>query len=161
MIQMIPSTYQGIRAQHPNVSLNSDFVNGMRDHANAAEAMLLYMNDTWKGLATSPEVQQALNSGTATKPELLAAGYNSNPRRLPGYLEKGGTEWRSLIPGETQMYLRIYAAVDQHLDLTSDKSAAINGSLGKSGLTLGAGESLPLLSWLRESLRASAFSWLH
>src|SRR5438093_8387226 len=56
MIQMIPRTYEMIRQQHPAVSLNSDFVVGMRDHANALEAMLLYMNDTWNGLEKSVQV---------------------------------------------------------------------------------------------------------
>src|SRR5882724_7722486 len=35
MIQMIPQTYNAIRQQHSGVSLQTDFVSGMRDHANA------------------------------------------------------------------------------------------------------------------------------
>jgi hypothetical protein len=49
-------------------------------------------------------------------PELLAAGYNSNPARLHKYIERGGAGWRRLIPEETQMYLRIYASVEQHVE---------------------------------------------
>ena len=158
MIQMIPQTYQGIREQHAGVSLTTDFVNGMRDHENALEAMLLYMNDTWNGLAANSEVQTAMTNGLASKPELLAAGYNSNPRRLPGYLKSGGGEWRTLIPAETQMYLKIYASVDQHLDIQNRAAASANPTT--TGLAIGAGESLPLLSWLRASLMKSAFSWL-
>ena len=56
----------------------------MQNHANALKAMLLYINDTWKYLQNQDEVQQALQSGTATKTELLAAGYNSNPYKGPG-----------------------------------------------------------------------------
>src|SRR5260370_1353855 len=78
MIQMIPRTYDAIRQQHSGVLLQTDFVSGMRDHANALEAMLLYMNDTWNKLSRSTEVQDALSNGIATKPELLAAGYNSS-----------------------------------------------------------------------------------
>jgi hypothetical protein len=159
MIQMIPRTYEGIRQQHTDVSLNTDFVNGMRDHANALEAMLLYMNDTWNGLAVNPEVQTAMNAGLASKPELMAAGYNSNPMRLAGYLKNGGAQWRTLIPAETQMYLRIYASVDQHLE--ADQSAKVAGSSAKRSLAMGVSESLPLLAWLRGSLTTSAFSWLH
>ncbi len=159
MIQMIPRTYEGIRQQHTNVSLNTDFVNGMRDHANALEAMLLYMNDTWNGLAVNPEVQTAMNSGLASKPELMAAGYNSNPMRLAGYLKNGGAQWRTLIPAETQMYLRIYASVDQRL--LADQSAKVAGSSAKRSLAMGVSETLPLLAWLRGSLTTSAFSWLH
>src|SRR6185436_4407886 len=83
MIQMIPRTYEAIRQHHPNVSLKADFVDGMQTHTNALKAQLLYINDTWNYLAQTPEVQQALRSGIATKTELLAAGYNSNPYRLP------------------------------------------------------------------------------
>lgn len=158
MIQMIPQTYKGIREQYTTVSLTPDFVHGMRDHENALEAMLLYMNDTWNGLAANSEVQTAMTTGLASKPELLAAGYNSNPRRLPGYLKSGGAEWRTLIPAETQMYLRIYASVDQHLDIQGRASASTSPTT--TGLAIGAGESLPLLSWLRGSLMKSAFSWL-
>jgi len=74
--------------------------------------MLLYINDTWRYLEKHSEVQDALRNGTATKSELLAAGYNSNPMRLPTYLKNGGAGWRSLIPAETQMYLAIYGSVD-------------------------------------------------
>ena len=116
MIQMIPQTYYAIRAQHPAAGLNPDFVAGMRDHECAAKAMLLYMQDTWDKLAQSEEVQQALAAQTATQAELLAAGYNSNPVRLPAYLKRGGANWRTLIPAETKMYLRIYAEVDSLVD---------------------------------------------
>ena len=126
MIQMIPKTYEGIREQHATASLRTDFVNGMRDHANALEAMLLYMNDTWNKLAESTEVNDALRSGVATKPELLAAGYNSNPARLPMYLKNGGANWKALIPAETQMYLSIYKEVDRNINF-HPRATAIPG----------------------------------
>ncbi len=116
MIQMIPKTYNAIREHHPNAALDADFVSGMQNHANALKAMLLYINDTWKFLQSQSEVQQALQSGSATKTELLAAGYNSNPYKLPSYLSNGGNGWRSLIPAETQMYLAIYQSVDSNVD---------------------------------------------
>ena len=122
MIQMIPRTYEAIRQQHPAASLEADFVTGMRDHANALKAMLLYMNDTWNKLQESSDVQDALRNGTATKPELLAAGYNSNSLRLPGYLKSGGTSWRTLIPAETQMYLSIYSSVDNNVQFKASAS---------------------------------------
>ncbi len=154
MIQMIPRTYDGIRQQHKNVSLNSEFVSGMRDHANALEAMLLYMNDTWTGLAKNPEVQDALKSGIATKAELLAAGYNSNPMRLPGYLKNGGAEWRSRIPAETQIYLKIYSGVENTLHLTSAQTSESDGSSAGNGfaMSLDAEDSLSIGSWLRAPL---------
>jgi hypothetical protein len=126
MIQMIPKTYQAIREHHPNVSLDADFVSGMQNHENALKAMLLYINDTWNFLQNQDEVQQALVSGSATKTELLAAGYNSNPYKLPSYLSNGGNGWRSLIPAETQMYLAIYQSVDSTVVFqTGDTSTVV------------------------------------
>ncbi len=116
MVQMIPPTYKGVREQHPSVGLKADFVEGMRDHSNALQAMLLYMQDTWDMLLEKEEVREALRTGLATQPELLAAGYNSNPYRLHKYLSRGGAGWRLLIPEETKMYLRIYAAVESTLE---------------------------------------------
>jgi hypothetical protein len=116
MVQMIPPTYKAVREQHPAANLREDFVEGMRDHSNALEAMLLYMQDTWDYLSKQDEVTAALANGQATQPELLAAGYNSNPRRLPKYLREGGDGWRALIPQETKMYLRIYSSVEQSVD---------------------------------------------
>src|SRR5262249_17701440 len=138
MIQMIPRTYEGIRQQHTNVPLQADFVDGMRNHTNALEAMLLYMNDTWNKLQESQEVQDALRTGIATKPELLAAGYNSNPVRLPGYLKNGGSNWRTLIPAETQMYLAIYAEVDRNVGFQSvggDRLTSRQTTVGEFGMT--------------------------
>lgn len=112
MIQMIPSTYEMIRRRHPSVDLKQDFVAGMTDHDNAATAMLLYMQDTWNDLLQNSEIQDALRNGIATQPELVAAGYNSNPARLASYLRRGGSDWRTLIPAETQMYLAIYGSLD-------------------------------------------------
>jgi hypothetical protein len=74
--------------------------------------MLLYMHDTWNDLSANADVQYALNAKLATQPELLAAGYNSNAARLPSYIRRGGSGWRTLIPRETQMYLQIYKSVE-------------------------------------------------
>ncbi|HEV2915438.1 MAG TPA: hypothetical protein VGX92_19315 [Pyrinomonadaceae bacterium] len=122
MVQMIPSTYQMIRRMHPGIGLNPDFVYGMRNHGNALEAMLLYMNDTWNLLAANPDVDYALKAKLATQPELLAAGYNSNPARLPGYINRGGASWRTLIPRETQIYLQIYKSLDSLIPMKPRRS---------------------------------------
>jgi hypothetical protein len=125
MVQMIAPTYQMVRDAHPGVGLNPDFVLGMRNHGNALEAMLLYIQDTWNGLAFNQDVLDALASKTATQSELVAAGYNSNPARLPLYLRRGGSAWRTLIPRETQMYLQIYSSLEglvQFKNRGSDKA---------------------------------------
>jgi hypothetical protein len=124
MIQMIPQTYAAIRAQNPQVGLKADFVSGMQDHSNALQAMLLYIQSTWDDLARRDQIKQALATGLATQQELLAAGYNSNPYRLASYIERGGSNWRALIPAETQMYLRIHAAVEQLVPAATGDDAA-------------------------------------
>jgi len=157
MIQMIPRTYDAIRQQHSGVLLQTDFVSGMRDHANALEAMLLYMNDTWNNLSRSTEVQDALSNGIATKPELLAAGYNSNPMRLPLYLKNGGTQWRTLIPAETQMYLAIYSSIDNTLQLGSNSSGIDNtqSSAQVAATAVKPSSAAAVFSWLTRSLQTS------
>ncbi len=119
MVQMIPWAYNLMRQRHPGVGLIPDFVVAMRTHSNAMQAMLLYMRDTWNDLAANSEVQYALNAKLATQTELLAAGYNSNAARLPGYLKRGGSNWRTLIPRETQMYLQIYKNFESLMPIKS------------------------------------------
>ena len=149
MIQMIPRTYESVRQQHPSIPLQADFVAGMRDHANALKAMLLYMNDTWTNLEEKSEVQEALRNGIATKPELLAAGYNSNPARLPIYIKNGGANWKSLIPAETQMYLAIYSEVDRHMKFSN----AANSTAADGATTLAASQRpLGVMGWISSFL---------
>jgi hypothetical protein len=112
MVQMIPWAYNLVRQRHPGVGLTPDFVTGMRNHGNALEAMLLYMQDTWNDLAANEDVQYALSAKLATQTELLAAGYNSNAARLPLYIRRGGASWKTLIPRETQIYLQIYKTLE-------------------------------------------------
>lgn len=112
MVQMIPATYQMLRRDHPGIGLNPDFVYGMQNHGNALEAMLLYMMDTWKLLSADADVTAAISSGTATQAELMAAGYNSNPAKLGNYIRRGGSNWRTLIPRETQTYLQVYHSLE-------------------------------------------------
>lgn len=112
LVQMIPSTYRMVRAMHPTVPLMPDFVEGMRNHDNATQAMLLYMQDTYGDLISNQTISNALASGIATDGELMAAGYNSNPARLHLYIRRGGANWRNLIPRETQMYLQIQKSIE-------------------------------------------------
>ena len=118
MVQMIPATYALMRRRYSGVGLIPDFVEGMRNHVNATQAMLLYMQMTWNELAASPTVSEAMASGIATQEQLMAAGYNSNPARLPGYIARGGADWTSLIPRETRIYLQIYDSLERFVPMT-------------------------------------------
>ena len=118
MVQMIPSTYRMVRGWHPNVPLIPDFVEGMRNHVNATQAMLLYMQRTWNDLVASPTVASAHASGIATQEQLMAAGYNSNPAKIAGYINRAGDNWTGLIPRETKIYLQIYESLEKHVPMT-------------------------------------------
>ena len=113
MVQMIPPTYRMIRSRYPNAALMPDFVDGMRNHVNATQAMLLYMQMTWNELIATPTVYEAMQSGIATQEQLMAAGYNSNPAKLPGYINRGGANWTTLIPRETKIYLQIWDSLER------------------------------------------------
>ncbi|MEJ7711301.1 MAG: hypothetical protein WKF84_15915 [Pyrinomonadaceae bacterium] len=76
---------------HPGIGLNPDFVLGMRNHGNALEAMLIYVKGTWDDLSYNSNCSLRDEHRPSIKPELVAAGYNSNPSRLPSYLARGGT----------------------------------------------------------------------
>jgi hypothetical protein len=115
MVQMIPATYYMIRSRYYNVGLIPDFVEGMRNHANATQAMLLYMQMTWSDLTLNDTINDALESSIATPAELMSAGYNSNPAKLAGYIRRGGANWKTLIPRETKIYLQIYASMNKYV----------------------------------------------
>jgi hypothetical protein len=113
MVQMIPSTYRMVRSLYPKAGLMPDFVEGMRNHVNASQAMLLYMQMTWNDLIASPTVYNAIQTGIASQEHLMAAGYNSNPAKLPGYISRGGENWATLIPRETKIYLQIWDSLER------------------------------------------------
>ena len=121
MVQMIPPTYRMIREHYPNAGLMPDFVEGMRNHVNATQAMLLYMQMTWNDLAASSAVSGAMATGIATQEQLMAAGYNSNPAKLAGYINRGGSNWTGLIPQETKIYLQIYDSLERNVTLAPRK----------------------------------------
>jgi hypothetical protein len=126
-----------VRSWHPNVPLIPDFVEGMRNHVNATQAMLLYMQRTWTDLVASPTVANAFSSGIASQDQLMAAGYNSNPAKIAGYINRGGESWTGLIPRETKKDLekrldprrfqRVHRSTIVNLDLVRQVKPHTNG----------------------------------
>jgi hypothetical protein len=117
MVQMIPATYRMVRGWNPSVPLNPDFVTGMQNHVNATQAMLIYMQRTWNDLIANPTIGDAIANNLATQEQLMAAGYNSNPARLAGYINRGGSGWTNLIPRETKIYLSIYESLERQVPM--------------------------------------------
>lgn len=107
MIQMIPSTYKMVRQRYPNANLGESFTASMADHAQAMKAMLLYIEMTYQYFQNNSIVAQAMDTTLARVNDLMAAGYNSNPARIPGYIDRGHTAWTRLLPRETNIYLSI------------------------------------------------------
>ena len=62
-----------------------------------------------------------MSTGIATQEQLMAAGYNSNPAKLAGYINRGGSSWTSLIPQETKIYLQIYDSLEHNVSLAPRK----------------------------------------
>ena len=122
MVQMIPSTYRMVRTRYYQIPLMPDFVEGMRNHGNAAQAMLLYMQMTWNDLISNPTVYEAVQNKIATPAELMSAGYNSNPAKLPAYIKRGGANWRNLIPRETQIYLQVNASMNNLVPINTPRT---------------------------------------
>ena len=75
------------------------------------------MNRTWTDLVASPTVADAYSNGIATQEQLMATGYNSNPAKIAGYINRGGENWTSLIPRETKIYLQIYDSIERFVPM--------------------------------------------
>jgi hypothetical protein len=106
MVQMIASTYREVRRTFPQIELIADFEAGMINHRNAAKAMLLYLWQYHNYFSDQNTITTAIDNNLATIEEVMAAGYNSNPVRVPNKLRVGAT-WKTVLPRETQMYLTI------------------------------------------------------
>ena len=142
MVQMIPSTYRMVRSWHPNVPLMPDFVEGMRNHVNATQAMLLYMQRTWNDLMASPTVSGALSSGIATQEQLMAAGYNSNPARLAGHrISFGGdpdhVKRERQLPGRLGLFQKLpvnpFAGAEHQANVSHARPALTSYKINPSG----------------------------
>ncbi len=111
MVQMISSTYREVKNSFPKVDWVNDFEEAMMSHDNAAKAMLLYLNRYYDFFSNSSSVNAAWESAIATKEEIMAAGYNSNPNKVPRTLSQG-EYWKRGLPQETQIYLTILRSLD-------------------------------------------------
>ncbi|HLR04928.1 MAG TPA: hypothetical protein VK117_03890, partial [Pyrinomonadaceae bacterium] len=75
----------------------------------------------------------------------------------PLYLKNGGTQWRTLIPAETQMYLAIYSSIDNTLQLGSNSSGIDNtqSSAQVVATVVKRSSAAAVFSWLTRSLQTS------
>lgn len=47
----------------------------------------------------------------------MATGYNSNPAKIAGYINRGGENWTNLIPRETKIYLQIFDSIERFVPM--------------------------------------------
>ncbi|MBI4851123.1 MAG: hypothetical protein HY819_04775 [Acidobacteria bacterium] len=111
MVQMISSTYREIKNSFPQVDWIANFEDAMMSHDNASKAMLLYLNRYYNFFSDNQSVNEAWENGIATKEEIMAAGYNSNPTKVPRTLSQG-EYWKRGLPQETQIYLDILRSLE-------------------------------------------------
>ncbi|MEW6733466.1 MAG: hypothetical protein AB1489_19215 [Acidobacteriota bacterium] len=126
MIQMIPSTYRLVRNAFPGARLDESFVTAMADHEQAMRAMLLYLTMTYDFYRKNSTTATALDTIVRLN-DLMAAGYNSNPTRIPSYLDRHNVDWTRALPHETNIYLSILHTLENpaepQIDIARDYMA--------------------------------------
>ncbi|MEI8096915.1 MAG: hypothetical protein WCG73_02320 [Candidatus Moraniibacteriota bacterium] len=102
LFQFIPSTYHSVRAMYPKAKLIPDFVSGMRNHVNGAEASLLLFDSDLSQLPA--EYRDQAKKSKAFLADYLAAAYNCGAPNTAKAL-KHGKKWVEHLPKETRLYL--------------------------------------------------------
>ncbi len=109
LFQFIPDTYKRIARLYPQAGLHEDFVEGMRDHVNAAKAsFLLFDADT--GVLNDDKREQMLRQSDAWG-RFLASAYNCGSGKTRKAMDKTGRNWTLSVPSETQIYVKKYDVV--------------------------------------------------
>lgn len=108
-LQFMPKTYAGVVGLRPKVTrgypeakLIPEFVKGMNEHTNAAQATMLLFDSDWARIK-SPDYRRWLRAHPDELEDYLAAMYNCGCawRRIEQY----GQQWREHLPSETKTYL--------------------------------------------------------
>ena|SRR3989338_11682709 len=89
LAQFMPNTYASLVKRRTDIALNSDFINGMRDHVNAVKAMYGLLDDYLGAVKTL--ANQHFIPGHAI--EYAAAAYNGGPVRVAGAAKAFGPGW--------------------------------------------------------------------
>src|SRR5262249_2750917 len=87
LVQMIPSTYNGIAGFYPSAGLMSNFTQGMADPVNAVMAQILLCDSDWRAINDHADIP-AERIGP-----YLAAAYNGGVGRVLSCLSNDEAEW--------------------------------------------------------------------
>lgn len=103
LFQFIPNTYDLIREKYVSAKLATDFIAGMQDQINSAQATLLLFDTDTEALSVSKRNMLAQNR--VYQMEYLATAYNSGSGRARNAMHQNGTiVFEKLLP-ETQWYI--------------------------------------------------------
>ena len=109
LFQLIPDTYNRLRAKYPKAGLKEDFVSGCIDHVNAAKASLLLFDSD---LADLPrERLSAMKQNARAIGMYLAAAYNCGSGKVQKSARACGATWTCRLPEETKIYLKKFDVV--------------------------------------------------
>lgn len=100
MPQFIQETYRMVYKSYPDARLIKNFYEGMRDHKNAIQAMILLFDRDLSEF--SPKARALCEESPDLLEDCLAVAYNGGVRRLNGVIETYGEEWdrqKSVKPG--------------------------------------------------------------
>lgn len=91
LAQFIKGTYGDILKRYPEAALEKDFYKGMRDHANAVQAMILLFDRDLSFF--SEKARRVCSVSTELLEDCLAVAYNGGTGRLNGVVETYGKDW--------------------------------------------------------------------
>ena len=111
LAQFICDTYARVVRSYPEANLIPDFAQGMRNHLNAAKAMLvLFDADIWT--EWRPHIKEGCSRSEESLENCIAVSYNAGPHRLNRVISYWGTEWE-----KAGSYLNPGVALDQGIQL--------------------------------------------
>ncbi|MDP3986468.1 MAG: transglycosylase SLT domain-containing protein [Candidatus Veblenbacteria bacterium] len=119
LMQFIPSTYHSLRKLRPELTLHTDFVQGMTDPFNAIKASVALLD---YNLSLLPkELRQQYQSNPKQLGSYLAAMYNGGPARVRRAIAAWGEGWAkyhgnttSSLRSETTAYVAKFNLVFDH-----------------------------------------------
>ncbi len=110
LLQVIPSTYAGLKRAYPNAGLVDDFVAGMTNHQNAIKAAIL-LADHDVGVIPDVSLRTRLFADIQKYRDYVASAYNGGPARAMSLLVKGQDHERDNRNQENRIYVAKIRAV--------------------------------------------------
>jgi hypothetical protein len=125
MVQFIPSTYNLLVKNRPELGLTKDFKTGMADHHNALKAEIAYLDECLADMPRS--VRDTVKSNPLSAAEVMAAAYNGGSVRVRRAIANWGlTEWTEHSTAAAATYEQQYK--DWRYETNRLKKAADNAS---------------------------------